>query len=157
MFRDLLHALAVAGMIRLACVEMVTRRVLPLTIVLSMVLAVPYEMRAADSKGRYRGYGTGRELCGAVVEADGLVPRATTWAAGFLTAANVFLEDTYAISPSKEGSDWLVAYCRKNPAQPFERALIALVEAMKPVRQREAAPGSVPDLPPTPPVRSKQK
>ena len=157
MIHNFLRVLAVAGMIRLACVEMVTWRVLPLTIVLFMILAVPYGMQAADSKGRYRGYGTGKELCTNVVDAEGLLPRATTWAAGFLTAANVFLEDIYAISPSKEGSDWLVAYCRKNPDQPFERALIDLVAAMKPVRQREAAPGSVPDLPPTPPVRPKRK
>ena len=136
---------------------MVPGRVLRLTLVLFMGLAVPYRVQAADSKGRYRGYGTGKELCAHVVDAEGLLPRATTWAAGFLTATNVFLEDTYAISPSKEASDWLVAYCRKHPDQPFERALIDLVEAMKPVRQREAAPGSVPDLPPTPPVRPKQK
>lgn len=81
-------------------------------------------------------YGAGVRSCGSWLEArkdDDVVWQVyVQWTLGFLSAANVYLENT----PQKTDSDaviaWLDNYCRDNPLSSVRNAMVNLVLELQP-------------------------
>jgi hypothetical protein len=66
------------------------------------------------------------------------------WVAGFLTAHNFYVTDTYNVkgtaTPDEMGQ-WLESYCTKNPKNYFAEAVIALTLELHPKRITAGAVG----------------
>jgi hypothetical protein len=127
-----------------------------LTVVLFMAVAAS-ELHAIDSKGRSFAYGVGQRSCEDYVKfrekrletlekherytkdelyeiVDKIVEH---WIAGFLTAHNFYVADTYDVV-GKSGMDDLKARleksCRSNPKQLFAEAVITQMQELNPQR-----------------------
>ena len=132
-----------------------------LTVVLFMAVAVS-ELHAIDGKGRSFAYGVGQRTCEDYVKfrekrletlekherytkdelyeiVDKIVEH---WIAGFLTAHNFYVADTYDVA-GKSGMDDLKARleksCRSNPKQLFAEAMITLMQELNPQRVKTDA------------------
>jgi hypothetical protein len=133
-----------------------------LTVVLAIV-AGSAELYAIDSNSRYFAYGVGQRSCEDYVKfrekrletLEQQHPRYTKdelyeivdkivehWIAGFLTAHNLYVSDTYDLA-GKTTMDELKARleksCRANNKQYFAEAVIALVQELHPQRVRAEA------------------
>jgi len=105
------------------------------------------QVHAAASDGSFAVDGPGSQTCSFFVDAletgdqnAGIAFAA--WSQGFITAVNVFEEDTYDVTPWQT-VDLLMAklraYCNANPDVPYINALGALVSTLKSERLREAS------------------
>lgn len=132
-----------------------------LTIVMFMAAAAS-ELHPIDGKGRYFAYGVGQRTCEDYVKfrekrletlekherytkdelyeiVDKIVEH---WIAGFLTAHNFYVTDTYDLA-GKSTMDELKARleksCRSNTKQYFAEAVITLVQELHPQRVKADA------------------
>lgn len=132
-----------------------------LTLVLFMA-AVASELHAIDSKGRYFAYGVGQRTCEDYVKfrekrletleqherytkdelyeiVDKIVEH---WIAGFITAHNFYVADTYDVV-GKLGMDGLKVrlekICRSNTKQLFAEAMVTLMQELNPQRVKADA------------------
>ena len=131
------------------------------TVVLFTVVAVS-ELHAVDSKGRYFAYGVGQKTCEDYVKfrekrletlekherytkdelyeiVDKIVEH---WIAGFVTAHNFYVSDTYDVAGKSTMDDMkarLERSCRNNPKQHFAEAVITLVQELHPQRLKADA------------------
>src|ERR1700754_3805961 len=121
------------------------------------------ELHAIDSKGRSFAYGVGQKTCEDYVKfrekrletLEQQYPRYTKdelyeivdkiiehWIAGFLTAHNFYVADTYD-GAGRSGMDDLEARleksCRSNPKQLFAEAMITLMQELNPQRVKTVA------------------
>src|SRR5678815_1292465 len=126
------------------------------TVVLFTAVTVS-ELHAVDTKGRSVAYGVGQRTCADYVKfrekkletlekherytkdelyeiVDKIIEH---WIAGFLTAHNFYVADTYDVA-GKSGMDDLEARleksCRSNPKQLFAEAMITLTQELNPQR-----------------------
>jgi hypothetical protein len=131
------------------------------TVVLCTAVTVS-ELHAVDTKGRSVAYGVGQRTCADYVKfrekkletldkherytkdelyeiVDKIVEH---WIAGFLTAHNFYVADTYDVA-GKSGMDDLEARleksCRSNPKQLFAEAMITLMQELNPQRVKTDA------------------
>jgi len=127
--------------------------------VLAVMLAVPApKLYAIDSNNRYFAYGVGQRPCEDYVKfrekrLDSLEqqhPRYTKdelyeivdrivehWIAGFLTAHNLYVSDTYDVVGKSNMDDLkarLEKSCRANSKQHFVEAMIVVVQQLNPQR-----------------------
>jgi hypothetical protein len=59
------------------------------------------------------------------------------WVAGFLTAHNLYVSDTYDVAGKSDMKDLkarLEKSCRTNPKQPFAQAMVSVVQQLNPQR-----------------------
>ena len=115
-------------------------------------------VQAIDSNHRYFAYGLGQRSCDAYVnfrekklealekpherytkdELYEIVDRVVEhWIAGFLTAHNLYVSDTYDVAGKSDMNDLkarLEKSCRGNPKQPFAQAMISVVQQLNPQR-----------------------
>jgi hypothetical protein len=132
------------------------------TLVLVMAAAAS-ELHAVDSKGRYFAYGVGHRTCEDYVKfrekrletlekherytkdelyeiVDKIIEH---WIAGFLTAHNFYVADTYDVVGKSSMDDLkarLEKSCRSNTKQLFAEAVVALVQELHPQRVKADAP-----------------
>jgi hypothetical protein len=131
--------------------------------VVAVLAAGSPELYAIDGNSRYFAYGVGQRSCADYIKfrekkLEGLEqqhPRYTKdelyeivdkiiehWIAGFLTAHNLYVSDTYNVA-GKTSMDELKARleksCRANTKQYFAEAVIALVQELHPQRVRAEA------------------
>ncbi len=127
--------------------------------VLAVMLAVPApQLYAIDSSNRYFAYGLGQRSCEDYVKfrekkletlarkherytqeelyeiVDKIVEH---WIAGFLTAHNLYVTDTYDVAGNSNMDDLkarLEKSCRANGKQYFAEALITVVQSLHPQR-----------------------
>ena len=120
------------------------------------------ELHAVDTKGRSVAYGVGHRTCADYFKfrekkletlekherytkdelyeiVDKIIEH---WIAGFLTAHNFYVADTYDVA-GKSGMDDLEARleksCRSNPKQLFAEAMITLMQELNPQRVKTDA------------------
>ncbi len=105
--------------------------------VLSLCLAVPAPAPAADAAGRFAVDGPGAASCADFLRARDAGGAALAgfagWAAGFISAVNVFTPDTYDVTPWQTVelvTAMLAAHCARATDQPFVEATGALVGAL---------------------------
>jgi hypothetical protein len=115
-------------------------------------------LQAIDSNNRYFAYGLGQRSCDDYVnfrekklealekpherytkdELYEIVDRIVEhWIAGFLTAHNLYVSDTYDVAGKSNMNDLkarLEKSCRSNPKQPFAQAMISVVQQLNPQR-----------------------
>lgn len=131
--------------------------------IVTLTLAIPLgtaKLYAIDASNRYFAYGLGQRTCEDYVkvrekkfetleqdhprytkeELYEIVDRVVEhWIAGFLTAHNFYVSDTYDVA-GKTNMDELKATleksCRANPKQHFAQAMIALAQQLNPQRVR---------------------
>jgi hypothetical protein len=133
-----------------------------LTLVLFMAAAAS-ELHAIDGNNRYFAYGVGQRSCEDYVKfrekrletLEQQHPRYTKdelyeivdkivehWIAGFLTAHNLYVADTYDVV-GKSGMDDLKARleksCRSNTKQLFAEAMVTLMQELNPQRVKTDA------------------
>lgn len=126
--------------------------------VLAMSTAATSPLYAIDSNNRYFAYGVGQRPCADYVKfrekrletLEQQHPRYTKdelyeivdkivehWIAGFLTAHNLYVSDTYDVAGKSKMDDLkarLEKSCRANSKQYFAEAVITLVQALHPQR-----------------------
>jgi hypothetical protein len=126
--------------------------------VLVMVVVATSPLYAIDSNNRYFAYGVGQRSCEDYVKfrekrletleqqhqrftkdelyeiVDKIVEH---WIAGFLTAHNLYVSDTYDVAGKAKMDELktrLEKSCRANPKQHFAEAVITLVQELHPQR-----------------------
>jgi hypothetical protein len=132
-------------------------------LVLAVILAVPApQLYAIDSSNRYFAYGLGQRSCEDYIQfrekkletlarkherytqeelyeiVDKIVEH---WIAGFLTAHNLYVSDTYDVVGKSNMDDLkarLEKSCRANSKQHFVEAMIAVVQQLNPQRVKAA-------------------
>jgi hypothetical protein len=126
--------------------------------VAALIASLSPTLYAIDSNNRYFAYGVGQRSCDDYVKfrekrLDTLEqqhPRYTKdelyeivdrivehWIAGFLTAHNLYVADTYDVAGKSNMADLkarLEKICRANPRQHFAEAMISLVQELNPQR-----------------------
>jgi hypothetical protein len=126
--------------------------------VAALIASLSPTLYAIDSNNRYFAYGVGQRSCDDYVKfrerrLDTLEqqhPRYTKdelyeivdrivehWIAGFLTAHNLYVADTYDVAGKSNMTDSkarLEKICRANPRQHFAEAMISLVQELNPQR-----------------------
>jgi hypothetical protein len=131
------------------------------TVTLMLILARS-TLHAIDSNNRYFAYGIGQRTCAVYVnfrekrletleqehprytkdELYEIVDRIVEqWIAGFLTAHNLYVSDTYDIAGKSSMDDVksrLEKGCRANPKQYVAEALIAVVQQLNPQRVKSS-------------------
>lgn len=119
-------------------------------------------VHAVDSNNRYFAYGLGQKTCQDYInfrekKLEALEQRYQSytkdelyeivdkivehWIAGFLTAHNFYVSDTYDVAGKSNMDDLknrLEIGCRPNPKQYFVEAMIALVQQLNPQRIKAA-------------------
>jgi hypothetical protein len=123
------------------------------------VIAIPLVASTAvpmDRNGRFFALGVGRRSCEDFVrfreKKVDLTPEQHEtaqhvihhWVAGFLTAHNFYVTDTYDVkgkATPEEMGQWLESYCRKNPKNYFAEGVIALTLELHPKRVTAGAVG----------------
>ncbi|HEY7166404.1 MAG TPA: hypothetical protein VIB79_17655 [Candidatus Binatia bacterium] len=129
-----------------------------LVIALLPIAVGALNVRAMDSSGRYFAYGLGQRNCSDYLrfrerKLEGLEKKydrytkeelyeivdkvIESWIAGYLTATDLYLADTYNIAgtPSMdELKNRLESICRSNDKQPFAAAMAMLVQDLNPNR-----------------------
>jgi hypothetical protein len=134
-----------------------------LWMIVLFIAAAASELHAVDSKGRYFAYGVGQKTCEDYVKfrekrletlekherytkeelyeiVDKIVEH---WIAGFVTAHNFYVTDTYDVAGKSAMDDLkgrLEKSCRNNPKQYFAEAVITLVQELHPQRLKADAP-----------------
>src|ERR1051325_10920987 len=123
-----------------------------------MLAASTLSVSAIDSNNRYFAYGLGQRSCDDYLkfrdrkldtleqqhprfskdELYDIVNRIVEqWIAGFLTAHNLYVSDTYNVA-AKESMDnieaRLEASCRENPKEYFAEAMVSVVQQLNPER-----------------------
>ena len=128
-----------------------------LALAVMIVVAAPH-LYAIDSSNRYFAYGVGQRTCADYVkfrekrletleqqhqrftkdELYEIVDRIVEhWIAGFLTAHNLYVSDTYDVAGKSKMDDLkarLEKSCRANSKQFFAEAMITLVQELHPQR-----------------------
>jgi hypothetical protein len=128
-----------------------------LTVVV-VIAAASSHLYAIDSNNRYFAYGVGQRSCGDYVKfrekrletLEQQHPRYTKdelyeivdkivehWIAGFLTAHNLYVSDTYDLAGKSNINDLkarLEKSCRDNAKQYFAEAMISVVQQLNPQR-----------------------
>ena len=126
-----------------------------------MLLVITADLHAMDGKARYFAYGLGQRTCEDYIKfrerrveafekherytkdelyeiADKVVEQ---WIAGFITAHNLYVSDTYNVAAQTTMDDLkarLEKNCRSNAKQHFSEAVIALVHELHPQRVKSA-------------------
>jgi hypothetical protein len=124
-------------------------------LVLAVMLAVPApQLYAIDSSNRYFAYGLGQRSCEDYVKfrekkletlarkherytQEELYEIVEHWIAGFLTAHNLYVSDTYDVAGNSNMDDLkarLEKSCRANSKQYFAEAVITVVQSLHPQR-----------------------
>jgi hypothetical protein len=133
-------------------------RTLSIGLSLAGVIAAAGSIYAVDLNNRYYAYGVGQRTCDDYIRfreekleaLDRQHERYTKddlyeivdkviehWMAGFLTAHDLYVADTYDIAANKPIDDLqnqLEQICRTNPKQRFVEAMVALVQQLNPQR-----------------------
>ena len=123
-----------------------------------VMIAAGLNLHAMDSNNRYFAYGLGQRSCEDYVKfrekrLDSLEqqhPRYTKdelyeivdrivehWIAGFLTAHNFYVSDTYDVAGKSNMADLkdrLEKSCRRNTKQHFAEAILAVIQQLNPQR-----------------------
>jgi len=107
----------------------------------TLLLSAPHLLSAKDASGQHNTMGLGNNTCNAFVhEYDAHGAYYLSWLAGYMTAYNVYEEDTYSIiGDSKDVAQlqtWLLDYCKLNSEQTFEHAVVNLMRNLKYFRLR---------------------
>ena len=116
---------------------------------LVMTVGIPNTL-AVDKKGRFYAFGAGQKSCDVYIqfrekrmkdftpEQYEITERIVRhWVAGFLTAHNYYVSDTYDVTGRmgfEELLGWLEKHCRKNPHKYFAEAVVALGQHLDPNR-----------------------
>lgn len=119
-----------------------------------------FTLHAIDGNNRYFAYGVGQRSCEDYIkfrekqldalqqqherytkdELYEIVDRIVEhWIAGFLTAHNLYMSDTYDVAGKSNMNDLkarLEKSCRANPKQRFVEAMVVLVQQLNPQRVR---------------------
>lgn len=100
-------------------------------IALSLLMLTSTTAMAVDSAGNYAVWGIGKKSCfGFNKEMAGDdSEKFKHYIKGFLTAYNIFTENTYSITGKMNENDvleWLNEYCAENPMSGLETALLSL-------------------------------
>ncbi len=135
-----------------------SRSALVLSVLLFGVLTASPKLYAIDKNNRYFAYGVGQRDCENYIKfrekkLDALeqkYPRYTKdelyeivdkvieqWIAGFLTAHDLYVADTYNVAGNTTMDDMmsrLEKICRANPKQHFAEAMVTLVQQLNPMR-----------------------
>ena len=98
-----------------------------LTIILIMMLT-PTTILAVDRSGNYAVWGVGKKSCFGYSQAvaGNEIVKYKHYMQGFLTAYNIFTENTYNITGKMNENqivEWINNYCEENPMSSFENAL----------------------------------
>ncbi len=123
-----------------------------LVVLFIVTFALP-RLSAYDKNQRFKAYNPGLEPCS---EIDAMLDRRMKgytvqqqadyeqivryWLAGFGTAWNYFMPDTYDIQgeyTTQQIWDWIENYCEKNPDKKLVDATVILVQALHPKRTQE--------------------
>jgi hypothetical protein len=127
----------------------VRRVIVPLAMALLVLPLVASNAVPMDRNGRFFALGVGRRSCEDFVrfreKKVDLTPEQHEmaqhviqhWVAGFLTAHNFYVTDTYDVKGTatpEEMGQWLESYCRKNPKIYFAEGVIALTLELHPKR-----------------------
>lgn len=131
-----------------------------LAVIILMAPATSSTLHAIDSNNRYFAYGLGQRTCEDYVrfrekrlealerqherytkeELYEIVDKVVEhWIAGFLTAHNLYVSDTYDVAGKSNMNDLkgrLEKSCRANPKQRFAEAMISVVQQLNPQRVR---------------------
>jgi hypothetical protein len=125
------------------------RVIVPLAMALLVLPLVASDAVPMDRNGRFFALGVGRRPCEDFVKfrqknldftpeqheiAQHVIQH---WVAGFLTAHNFYVTDTYDVQGTatpEEMGQWLESYCKKNPKNHFAEAVIALTMELHPKR-----------------------
>jgi hypothetical protein len=145
--------------------EMTTRVLISghIIIVVLVLMASGPKLHAIDANNRYFAYGLGQRSCEDYVKfrekrletLEQQHPRYTKdelyeivdkivehWIAGFLTAHNFYVSDTYDVAGKSNMGDVkarLEKSCRANTKQYFAEAMISVVQELNPQRVKAAA------------------
>jgi hypothetical protein len=135
-----------------------------LLVIIFITLAGSSKLYAIDSNSRYFAYGLGQRTCDDYInfrerKLDALERQQERytkdelyeivnhvvehWIAGFLTATDLYVADTYKIAGNATMDDLksrLETICRANGKQPFAAAMVTLVQQLNPQRVK-ADPG----------------
>ena len=91
-----------------------------------LLLAVPGELPARDAGGAYKARGLGLDTCISFLDtAEEERGPYFGWLAGYLTAYNYLVRDTYSIaeySSLARTNDWFERYCREHPDRMLHEA-----------------------------------
>ena len=125
---------------------------------LTAMLSGSFKLHAVDNNNRYFAYGVGQRGCEDYIsfrerrlealekqherytrdELYEIVDRIVEhWIAGFLTAHNLYVSDTYDVAGKSNMNDLkslLEKNCRANPKQRFVEAMVSLIEGLNPQR-----------------------
>jgi hypothetical protein len=128
----------------------VSQSAVAMTIALLVVTVGVPKILATDVKGRFYAFGAGQKSCDVYIqfrdkrmkdftpeqyEITGRIVR--HWVAGFLTAHNYYVTDTYDVTGRtsfEELLGWLEKHCRENPDKYFAEAVVALGQHLDPNR-----------------------
>lgn len=111
--------------------------------------AIATQAGAVDQNDRYAVKGPGNLNCGTFADLDPgheHVRDVGVWMAGYFTAYNRLIRDTYDMLPWQTPGTLLALaaqYCRANPEAKLNDAAVELVTYMSPRRMTEEAPGVV--------------
>lgn len=108
----------------------------------------PTAALAADAEGRFAGHGWAAGRCEALVTAIGDAesvdrPLFVGWVAGYLTAANVYKDDTFDIaplSPPEVVANIILQQCNRNPDAAVVEVMVAISEELSKQRLRSGRP-----------------
>jgi hypothetical protein len=111
----------------------------------SLLLAAPLA-RAADEDSNYVIWGVGKKSCNSYSQArsQGKADEFRSYVAGYLTAYNAFMPETYNIAPGQQTDGvlaWLDDHCADSKTSYVADALHRFIEESHEAREK-AAPGS---------------
>jgi hypothetical protein len=137
-----------------------TKTACALVTLIAALMTGSSNLYAIDSNHRYFAYGVGQRSCDDYIkfrekrlealqqkherysteELYEIVDRIVEhWIAGFLTAHNLYMSDTYDVAGKSNMNDLkarLEKSCRANPKQRFAEAMVSLVQQLNPQRVR---------------------
>ncbi|MBI1386677.1 MAG: hypothetical protein GC150_17370 [Rhizobiales bacterium] len=113
----------------------------------ALLVIVPETARSADTQGNFALRGAGSVPCAQVVQRVGArapdLPQFVAWADGALSQANRIERETFDLLPFERPAGLLTMLalniCRANPQVTFGAAVFQAIEAVKPLRVRQAA------------------
>lgn len=92
------------------------------------LMLVSVQAHAIDASGNYAVWGAGKKSCFGFQQdmSEGNTDKYANYMKGFITAYNIFTDNTYSISGNMNENqifEWIDGYCTDNPMSSFEAAL----------------------------------
>ena len=112
-------------------------------ILLPIVFAIVFPARAADEESRYLIWGLGQSSCNKYNQARAAlkIEDYKTYVAGYLTAYNAFMPETYNITPAMDMDavmGWLAGHCDDHRTANIAEAMHQFSEEMYEKREKAA-------------------